>query len=46
MCTSKNGVADIYNGQRYNCLEMAEKMFDFLPLSNTSGVPKINNGSK
>lgn len=39
MHTSKSGVADIAMDNDIDCLEMARKLFDFLPLSNTSGVP-------
>lgn len=39
MHTTKSGVADIAMDNDVDCLMMARKLFDFLPLSNTTGVP-------
>jgi propionyl-CoA carboxylase beta chain len=39
MHTTKSGVADIAMDNDVDCLMMARKLFDFLPLSNTVGVP-------
>ena len=39
MHTTKSGVADIAMDNDIDCLMMARKLFDFLPLSNTARVP-------
>lgn len=37
--TTKSGVADMATDNDIDCILTARKLFDFLPLSNTSGVP-------
>ncbi len=39
MHTTKSGVADLAMDNDVDCIQMARKLFDFLPLSNTSGIP-------
>lgn len=42
MHTTKSGVADIAMDNDIDCIQITRKLFDFLPLSNTSGVPTRN----
>jgi propionyl-CoA carboxylase beta chain len=39
MHTTKSGVADLAMDNDVDCIQMARKLFDFLPLSNTAGIP-------